>query len=71
MKEKRRKGRKQKRRESLFTKTGKRSERTDQQCLCRSIFEDTVIGSALANEVDIQLGRRPPTRLQLVGASIP
>ena len=67
---KKRKRRKQKRRESLFTETGKRSKRADQHCLCGSIFEDTVIGSALANEVDIQLGRRP-TRLQLVGASIP
>ena len=35
------------------------SKKADQHCLCGSIFEDTVIGSALANEVDIQLGRRP------------
>ena len=42
-----------------FTETGKRSKRADQHCLCGSIFEDTVIGSALANEVDIQLDRRP------------
>lgn len=28
---------------NYLRKTGKRSERTDQQCLCRSIFEDTVV----------------------------